>query len=75
MTPAARAFLALHAAPTPPHTWRWHFLDTQLRASGDAGCVTIWADELDDLVEAGLLGRGPGCADCYITPEGREAVL
>jgi hypothetical protein len=73
MTPAARAFLALHAAPNPPHTWRWHFAGSALRATGEAGCATIWADDLDALVAAGLLRKGPGCADCYVTPEGREA--
>jgi hypothetical protein len=74
LTAPQRAFLALHAAPSPPHTWRWHFAGSALRATGDAGCATIWADELDDLIDAGLLAKGPGCADCYVTDLGRAAV-
>jgi hypothetical protein len=74
LSPAARAFLALHAAPNPPHTWRWHFAGSALRATSEGGCAAIWLDDLDALVAAGLLGRGPGCADCYVTDLGRDAL-
>jgi hypothetical protein len=71
---AQMAFLALHAASQPPHTWRWHFAGSALRATGEAGSATIWADDLDALVEAGHLRRGVGCADCHVTMAGRDAV-
>jgi hypothetical protein len=74
LTAPQRAFLALHAAPTPPHTWRWHFAGSALRATSEGGCATIWADDLDALVAAGLLAKGPGCADCYVTDLGRDAL-
>jgi hypothetical protein len=71
---AQRAFLALHASHQPPHTWRWHFVGTQLRACGDAGCATLWKDDVTQLVTWGLLKWGHGCADVVLTSKGREAV-
>jgi hypothetical protein len=74
LTPPQRAFLALHASPNPPHTWRWHFAGTQLRACGDAGCATLWKDDVTQLVTWGLLKWGHGCADVVLTELGRAQV-
>jgi hypothetical protein len=71
---AQRAFLRLHAAPTPPQHWKWHFAGTQLRATSEGGTRTIWRDDLDALVGAGLLRKGAGCADYYVTDAGRVAL-
>jgi hypothetical protein len=73
LSPAQTAFLALHAAPNPPHTWRWHFAGSALRATSEGVCATIWLDELDALVAAGLLAKGPGF-DLVVTDLGRAAV-
>jgi hypothetical protein len=71
---AQTAFLALHAGPTSPHTWQWHFAGSALRATGETGSATIWRDDLEHLIRRGLLRKGVGCADVTITEQGRQAV-
>ncbi len=72
LSPAQRAFLALHASPVYRH--QWHFCQTQLRAHGDAGSATIWADDLRHLLVLGLMRAGVGCADVVLTLAGARAV-
>jgi hypothetical protein len=72
LSAAQLAFLRFHCAPNPPHMWRWHFLGTQLRATAEAGSVTISSRELNALVSAGLMRRGAGCADVAVTALGRS---
>lgn len=69
-----RAFLRLHAAPSPPQHWKWHFAGTQLRATSEGETRTIWRYDLDALVGAGLLRKGEGCADYYVTDAGRATL-
>lgn len=53
--------------------WRWHLMETQLRAYTDRGrAATIWRDNLDELVRAGLMEHGAGF-DMKLTNAGREA--
>lgn len=72
MTPSQRTFLAFHVTHQVER-WKWHFLNTQLRAHAGRRSATIWADELAGLLEAGLLVNGQGCADVHATELGREA--
>ena len=73
MTPTQRTFLAFHVSHTVER-WRWHFLGTQLRAHAGRRTATIWKDELDALLEAGLMFKGAGCADVHATETGRAAL-
>ena len=73
MTPAQRAFLAFHAKSSPVQ-WRWHFLGTQLRATSERGrSVTLWRDELNELMQAGLLAPSHG-ESVVVTNAGRGAL-
>ena len=73
MTLAQRNFLTLHARNIV-YQHQWYFCETQLRAQTGTKTATIWRDELDDLVNRGLMLRGAGCADVTITTDGRELV-
>lgn len=65
-------FLWLHASHHVVK-WQWHFLETMLRAYTDKGqTASIWRDNLNDLLQRGLLEHGHGCADVRITDLGRE---
>lgn len=53
--------------------WKWIFGGSQLRAFTDKGITaTIDRTSLDDMVDAGLMEYGFGCADVNITDAGRE---
>jgi hypothetical protein len=75
MTPEQVRFLALHAAPDDmPTEWRWYFRESTLRVRTVRGkSAAIRRDEFDDLVAAGLMARGAGCADARVTKAGARA--
>jgi hypothetical protein len=55
--------------------WQWHFLYTQLRVKSEHGQgATIWKDDLESLVAAGLMHRGIG-EIVEITDLGRAAAM
>lgn len=71
MNPSQLRFLAFHHKHTVA-CWRWHFLGTQLRATSERGrSVTIWKDDLSELLEAGLLRASHG-ASVQLTALGRD---
>jgi hypothetical protein len=71
MTPSQRRFLYFHAASSPVQ-WRWHFLGTQLRATSERGkSVTLWRDELRELLQQGLLAASHG-ESVVVTESGRR---
>lgn len=68
---AQMRFMRLHLLHVVEQ-WRWHWLDTMLRATTDRGVTaTIWRDALDELVREGLMRRGLGFA-MELTMKGRE---
>lgn len=71
LSPAQCAFLDLHAHNVVT-SWRWHFCETQLRATAGLRKATIWRDDLEDLVARGLMTRGVGYS-MALTELGREA--
>lgn len=65
-------FMWLHARHTIVK-WHWQFQGAQLRAYADKGMTaTISDQQLDSLVEQGLMLRGHGCADVLLTDAGME---
>lgn len=70
LTLSQRRFLHLHVKDVVDK-WQWHFRGTQLRAHVRRRRATICAAELDDLVSKGLMGRGAGAADVYVTSAGK----
>jgi len=73
VTPSQRAFLAFHAKAAPVQ-WRWHFLGTQLRATSERGrSVTLWRDELEELLAAGMLAASHG-ESVVVTEAGKQAL-
>ncbi len=73
LTASQRNFLRLHVKHMVD-AWRWHFGKTQLRAHASRRRATIWTDELDDLIARGLMVRGAGEADVYVTMTGKESI-
>lgn len=71
------SFLRLHARRyDPPFKWRWILGGGMLRAYTEGlRSATIDADRLEALVTAGLMQRGPGCADMTITEAGKQAAI
>lgn len=73
LTPLQSRFLALHAHHLVTK-WTWHFGETMLRAVTERGRPAFCGrDELEDLVERGLLGRGAGLS-VRVTEAGRAAL-
>lgn len=71
LTVSQRNFLRLHVTHAV-EMWKWHFCSTQLRAhSGHNRRATIWVDELNDLIERGLMRYGIGVAHVYATADGK----
>lgn len=72
MTPEQQRFIALHANHVVVR-WEWRMKETQLRAHTERGFkATISRDAVDELVDAGLLEWGFGCADCRLTETGKS---
>lgn len=68
-------FLLLHARRSVVR-WQWHFRDTILRAYADNGdTATISAGDLDELLLAGAMAAGAGCADVTLTMRGMEMCI
>lgn len=56
-------FLTLHTKHIVTK-WSWHFQETMLRACTDRGLsASLSRDDADELVRAGLMEWGFGCAD------------
>jgi hypothetical protein len=72
-SPVALDFLALHVLHGVT-AWRWHWCETMLRATAGLRTATLWRDDVDDLVQAGLMEWGLGCADVRPTSKGVELV-
>lgn len=73
LSPAQTRFLHFHAHNTPVQ-WRWYFLGTQLRATSERGrTVTLWRDELSEMLAAGLLSASHG-ESVVVTEAGRAAL-
>lgn len=65
-------FLAIHAKHVVVK-WVWHFKETLLRAYTERGLsAAISRGAVDDLVTAGLMEWGFGCADCRVTDAGKD---
>jgi hypothetical protein len=71
LSPSQINFLALHIK-YHVERWQWHFSDCALRAYTPRRTATIWRDELDALMEMGLMFKGAGCADVHATDLGRS---
>jgi hypothetical protein len=76
------AFLSLHVTRHVTE-WRWYWFETMLRATanGNGGVgvagkrtATIWRDEADALVQAGLMEWGVERAWLRVTANGAELV-
>lgn len=53
--------------------WVWLMQETQLRAYSERGfTATISRVAVDELVRAGAMEWGFGCADCKVTDAGRD---
>lgn len=66
-------FLWLHAKDAVVK-WAWQFGELYLRAYTERGhTATISAGGLRDLIAAGLMVRGAGIADVYLTERGKAA--
>lgn len=72
LSPAQIAFLVLHTKHVV-YSWQWHFMECQLRARANRHSATIWRDELEQLVQMGLMQWGLGVS-VGVTALGREAV-
>lgn len=68
------AFLELHVMRHVDR-WQWHWFETMLRAHAGRRSATIWQDEADALVAAGLMEWGHGCADMRPTAAGAGLVM
>jgi hypothetical protein len=67
---AQQRFLRFHTRLV--EKWRWHFVETQLRAYTEHGqTATIWKDDLAELLHRGLMFKGMGAADVHLTEQGR----
>jgi len=67
-----RNFLHLHALRLV-NRWQWHFMGTQMRAHAGKRHVTIWRDELDNLIARGLIEASHGVS-YRVTDAGRETI-
>lgn len=66
-TPEQQAFLRLHTQHIVTK-WSWHFQETMLRACTDRGLsASLSRDDADEMVRAGLMEWGFGCADIRAT--------
>lgn len=65
-------FLTLHVNHRV-EKWRWHWFETMLRASAGKRTATLGREEVQELVDAGLMEFGMGCADLRPTEAGKQA--
>jgi len=72
LTFSQRNFLALHALRLVDR-WKWHFMETQLRAHAGRRKATIWRVELDNLIARGLIEASHGVS-YRVTEAGRETI-
>lgn len=66
-------FLALHVNHAVT-AWRWHWFETMLRASAGKRTATLGREDVEELVRAGLMEWGMGCAWVRATAAGAQAV-
>jgi hypothetical protein len=72
-TPEQLRFMHFHQRQLVS-SWRWLMKETQLRAFNERGhTATLSRYEVAELIDAGLMFKGAGCADVHLTSWGRDA--